>query len=305
MRRAVRQGGAAALECVPRADEPMFFSPARCRAPVELSGRDAYNALVSMSTVVLQRPSDSTVGALPGATLMPAEEGERPTHALARALERGPDDKRTALVVAADEAGKIADWLLSPEGGLRRVFLCSERALMERHAFLFSERMLKLGDQEFPSEIIPGLYLGSRACARNAAALELLDVTEVISVVSHEFTLEHIAPERHLWLEADDDDTWDMTPVWDAALPTIAAALAAGRKLLVHCERGASRSVAVVCAHLLVNGSAHDVYDALRQVSVCRPCAQPNPGFLQQLRELEARTTGAEVEVPSLSLALE
>lgn len=283
----------------------MFFSPARCRAPVELSARDAYNALVSMSTVVLQRASDSTIGALPGATLVPAEEGERPTHALAQALERRPDDKRTALVVAnGDEAGRIAEWLLSPEGGLRRVFVCSERALMERHAFMFSEQMLKLNDREFPSEIMPGLYLGSRACASNAAALELLGVTEVISVLSHEFRLEHIPPERHLWLEADDDDTWDMTPVWDAALPTIAAALAAGRKLLVHCERGASRSVAVVCAHLLVTGMAQDVYDALRQVSVCRPCAQPNPGFLQQLRELEARTTG-EVEMPSLSLALE
>ena len=285
----------------------MFFSPARCRAPVELSARDAYNALVSMSTVVLQRPSDSTVGALPGATLMQPEEGERPAHSLARALERGPADVRTALIVAnGDEGVRIAEWLLSPEGGLRRSFVCSERALMERHAFMFSQRMLKLGlDEEFPSEITPGLYLGSRASANNAAALELLGVTDVISVVSREFRLEHILPEQHLWLEADDDDTWCMTPVWDAALPAIATALAAGRKLLVHCERGVSRSVAVVCAHLLVSGRAHDVYDALKQVSVCRPCAQPNPGFLQQLRELKARTTGAEVGPPSLSLALE
>mmetsp|Transcript_823 Transcript_823/g.2675 ORF Transcript_823/g.2675 Transcript_823/m.2675 type:complete len:122 (-) Transcript_823:11-376(-) len=43
----------------------------------------------------------------------------------------------------------------------------------------------------------------------------------------------------------------DLTPVMRVALPFLAAALRSGGRVLVHCDRGASRSASVVIAHLM------------------------------------------------------
>lgn len=62
-------------------------------------------------------------------------------------------------------------------------------------------------------------------------------------------------------------------------------------KILVHCSAGISRSPAVVAAYLMKH---HDMSlrTALGQIVRARPQASPNPGFLQELKELELELRG-------------
>eukprot|EP00042_Codosiga_hollandica_P037269 m.291546 g.291546 ORF g.291546 m.291546 type:complete len:90 (-) comp55099_c0_seq3:50-319(-) len=76
----------------------------------------------------------------------------------------------------------------------------------------------------------------------------------------------------------------------DLCLPFIEEAVTARSAVLVHCNAGVSRSVTVVLAYLMrKQGFALD--DALALVKDKRPCAQPNSGFLAQLRKLESAST--------------
>jgi len=58
-------------------------------------------------------------------------------------------------------------------------------------------------------------------------------------------------------------------------------------KILVHCEAGQSRSVAVICGYLMKT-LKWSLEDALGVVQAANPKAQPNDGFLQQLRLYES-----------------
>jgi protein-tyrosine phosphatase len=57
-----------------------------------------------------------------------------------------------------------------------------------------------------------------------------------------------------------------------------------GRKVLVHCMAGISRSVSLVMAYL-IRKNGWNVEETLRFVRKRRPCANPNQGFLKQLRQ--------------------
>ena len=62
--------------------------------------------------------------------------------------------------------------------------------------------------------------------------------------------------------------------------------------ILVHCNRGQSRSVSVICAYLMqANGMRLE--RALAHVRKTRPQAQPNPSFLAQLEAFDAAQAGA------------
>ncbi|MCW2813438.1 MAG: protein phosphatase [Nocardioides sp.] len=71
----------------------------------------------------------------------------------------------------------------------------------------------------------------------------------------------------------------------DGLAATVAAAVAAGRTVLVRCSGGLNRSGLVVALALVRTG--HDVDDALALVRAARgPWALTNPGFVTHLRSL-------------------
>merc|ERR1711998_124961 len=93
---------------------------------------------------------------------------------------------------------------------------------------------------------------------------------------------------EHLLCQIPDADDAELSPVFSQTQPFIEKALSTGGRVLVHCERGASRSVSVVCAHLMCASDGQlPLADALDRVKLQRPCAQPNCGFLKQLQDLE------------------
>lgn len=57
--------------------------------------------------------------------------------------------------------------------------------------------------------------------------------------------------------------------------------------MLVHCFMGRSRSATIVLAYL-ISRQTLTLSDALYKLRAVRPQAQPNTGFYQELRALEA-----------------
>ena len=270
-----------------------LFSPSRTREPVALSPVGAYNVFVGDSIVIVDsRRGDPPPPLLPGAVAIERCEGEELGDATRRALsrlleERPPADRRSALVVSEDDGDAIAvaEWLRD-HGGCRRTYTLAggARALADEHPYLFGLERCAL-PPSIPSQIAPLLFLGERACAEDAAALALLRVDDVVSVTSRRPSLPHVA--NHTFLEADDDDAVSLAHVFGDGVRAVADAQGRGRRVLVHCERGASRSCSLVLA-VLMTQQRIGLDAALGHVRRCRPEAAPNPGFLLQLRELEA-----------------
>ncbi|CBZ50036.1 dsptp1 protein, related [Neospora caninum Liverpool] len=70
------------------------------------------------------------------------------------------------------------------------------------------------------------------------------------------------------------------------SLERIHSYLSKGATVLVHCEKGISRSVSLCIAYLIVY-DGHTTSSALEAIRKYRPIARPNAGFLVQLRRLE------------------
>merc|ERR1711920_865945 len=90
----------------------------------------------------------------------------------------------------------------------------------------------------------------------------------------------------YLKLALDDDPDQELEGSIKQALPFMATQLREGRRLLVHCQMGQSRSVSLVLAHLMSKrGCGYDA--AFEIVRRARPQARPNEGFRAELRALE------------------
>jgi len=270
----------------------------------ELEPFEAFNLFAVESLLVLDAGSDQPTAILPGGAWC---ETDRPLlEAAAHAREHvmstfAPDDGSSALLLRGDgdgdveRADQVSKWLL--ETHCRRVYCTSRAALIAQYSFLFVDAISSL--PVYPNEIVPGkLFLGSYA-ASNEMALEQLKITHVVSIVERSLEAPH--GREHLLCQIPDDDAADINPVFAAALPFISKALEAGGRVLVHCERGASRSVSVVVAHLLAKQPRLTVLEALEVVKAQRSCAQPNAGFLLALESFEAtlRTVGDKEPSPA------
>merc|ERR1719310_498921 len=94
-------------------------------------------------------------------------------------------------------------------------------------------------------------------------------------------------------LEWDDSESFKI--VFEdliAALEWARVQVAAGKPVLVSCAQGKSRSGTLAIAYLMVT-RGWDVSTALTYVQKKRPFVQPNPGFMQQLHELQPKLHAA------------
>ena len=151
-------------------------------------------------------------------------------------------------------------------------------------------------DGSFPSRIFPFLYLGSIAHAANAAMLERLGITHVVSVgesalgCSAELS-DAYADRRITILELNDvmDDGIDsLRSAMCECVEFIESARLANTRVLVHCRVGVSRSstitLAYVMAHLDLNLVESYLLVRSRRLSVL---IQPNLLFFWELRGWE------------------
>ena len=151
----------------------------------------------------------------------------------------------------------------------------------------------------------PFLYLGPRSAASSKPFLTENSITDVLSIGSNPYAkVDGITYHR---LSLNDSASSSILKVVDAACEVIdgveiASKKGAGKKILVHCFAGISRSPAVVTAYLMKR-KGMTLKAALGQIVRVRPQVSPNSGFLQQLKEMEMELyggSGSSLEVDEL-----
>ena len=144
-----------------------------------------------------------------------------------------------------------------------------------------------------PAEVAPGLFLGDRKDAKDRAALRRLNIQSIVNCTPPKsedpgagcpsFFEREL---RYLRVPIYDSPAEDAAQHFDAVLDFISSRLHHGG-VLVHCNRGVSRSATFVIAHLM-KARGQDPASALELVREVRPQAEPNAAFLKQLDVLHA-----------------
>uniref|UniRef100_K3WZQ8 protein-tyrosine-phosphatase n=1 Tax=Globisporangium ultimum (strain ATCC 200006 / CBS 805.95 / DAOM BR144) TaxID=431595 RepID=K3WZQ8_GLOUD len=147
-----------------------------------------------------------------------------------------------------------------------------------------------------PALILEHLFLGSRAHARDRELLRRLQITHILNVTPPRTT--DPAAGVPNFFEKDKSFTYRRCPIFDNKAEDILGVLEGciafmdqakyyGR-ILVHCNKGVSRSTSMVVAYLMkIKDMSLD--DALAFVTKRRSMANPNPSFRQQLQEYGQR----------------
>jgi atypical dual specificity phosphatase len=142
-------------------------------------------------------------------------------------------------------------------------------------------------------QIIPGVYLGNRNTIIGPDDfLGKYEIDVVISALTEEEYEEHMIEavdmEGREWhrLVIDDEPLEPISSHFDYVHLVIRKALAANKRVLVHCSAGISRSATLVAAYLILERqlTAEESINFIlrRRENVC-----PNNGFHRQLKALE------------------
>merc|ERR1711991_752613 len=95
-----------------------------------------------------------------------------------------------------------------------------------------------------------GVYLGSAEAAKNVSLLQRLGITHILNAAEGANFLfpEHFC---YLTLGLHDNAEQDIEAAIERGLIFIDECIAQGGAVLIHCQAGISRSVAIACAHLM------------------------------------------------------
>jgi protein-tyrosine phosphatase len=151
------------------------------------------------------------------------------------------------------------------------------------------------------NEVAPGLFLGARLFPGEAGALRSRGVTVIVDLTSE-------LPPAGVFAAAPFEryavPTLDRAPpppaVFDEAVRWIAARIASGHAVYVHCAFGRGRSATIAAAVLVALGRARDAAEAVAMVTAARPAVSIKG---EQLAALEGfvvrRAAGGGAPPPS------
>ena len=138
------------------------------------------------------------------------------------------------------------------------------------------------------SQITPWLYVGGQQRKRGLARMEARGIQAVVNLRGEsDDAARGVAPEHYLWLPTTDDAPPTVEELTRAAT-FIAAQIAAGRGVYVHCAVGVGRAPTTAAAYLVSTGvGPAEAWATVRQ---SRPFIRPTPpqieivsSFAQQL----------------------
>lgn len=151
-----------------------------------------------------------------------------------------------------------------------------------------------------PNLIIKGIYLGGYENAKDCETLkDKLKITHVLNCATE---LSNYFPKhfKYCKLELMDREKQNIGHTFETAFKFIDQALLhKNGKCFVHCQEGKSRSVTIVAAYLM---SRHkfSLDNALATITSKRRIAQPNKGFLAELRKFEKQLQDDQKEELSI-----
>jgi hypothetical protein len=131
-----------------------------------------------------------------------------------------------------------------------------------------------------------GIYVGSYHPANDAALLKSHGITHVCCCIN--VAPRHPSEFAYITLPADDHAGYDMSQHFDKTYQFIDSALTNGGGVLIHCGAGISRAPTVTAAYL-IRKLGISAEEAVGRIRSARPCASPNLGFSQQLKEFSAK----------------
>jgi atypical dual specificity phosphatase len=130
----------------------------------------------------------------------------------------------------------------------------------------------------------PRLFFSPQQAAMNEEALSKAGITHVLSLIGKPTRM--IPEIRYGWMKIDDIPEQPIIGTSITAEKWIRNALEQpDTKVLVYCRMGRSRSASIVMAYLILEeGLSYE--QALAAVRKNNPEAQPNPGFVRQLKNI-------------------
>eukprot|EP01025_Chloroclados_australasicus_P032995 TRINITY_DN3351_c0_g2_i1.p1 TRINITY_DN3351_c0_g2~~TRINITY_DN3351_c0_g2_i1.p1 ORF type:complete len:529 (+),score=63.10 TRINITY_DN3351_c0_g2_i1:520-2106(+) len=140
------------------------------------------------------------------------------------------------------------------------------------------------------SQVSQDLFISGESVARDRAILQTNKITHIINCVGYEFQNHFPEDIEYLTLYLYDLPSVDIKCVLYDCFDFIETARAKKGRILVHCEKGVSRSAAVVIGYLMwkLDRKYQDVFDDVKAI---RGIANPNMGFFTQLMQLHKRWT--------------
>ncbi|GET86139.1 dual-specificity protein phosphatase, putative [Leishmania tarentolae] len=146
------------------------------------------------------------------------------------------------------------------------------------------------------TRILEFLYLGSVKDAQDAGFLAAHHIRYIINVSQEEYW--SVDKKVQIFtFKVDDSATADIAALFQPTRDLINSIR--GRyyrytrgegstrpSVLVHCQKGRSRSATIVLAYLIYT-NGWSVAEAMKYVGARRPCAEPNIGFMEELRKLQ------------------
>ncbi len=133
------------------------------------------------------------------------------------------------------------------------------------------------------NQIDKNLYLGPLEAALKLDRPQNRGKWFVLSIMEDPPKLKHV---KQLAIYLSDHHATHIDSWFDIALKAIDTHLRQGKKVLVHCRMGISRSATMIIAHLMKKRGL-SMKQAISHVERVRPIINPNPGFMTQLKIFE------------------
>lgn len=152
------------------------------------------------------------------------------------------------------------------------------------------------------NQIVPRIYVGDLASASNKTALQEQGITHIVSIYNGCYEL-YPDDFKYKLIHINDDVWINIGDYFDESNKFIESALSADNtKVMIHCQRGVSRSVTLLIAYLLwkknkehyipVNSIDLTISNIIKEIKVHRPIAEPNVGFIFCLKKYICKLNG-------------
>lgn len=135
------------------------------------------------------------------------------------------------------------------------------------------------------SRVDRNVYISGMGAACDPNVLERMEITKIIKLFPGDLYYTYFPHIDYLIIPAEDRSSFNLSQYIPSCMNFIKKAMDNDENVLVHCHAGISRSATIVLAHLMVN-RGYSLTNAFKLLRSKRPCVNPNPGFFNQLINL-------------------